>query len=269
MLYLFLGGFCSTPVGAAPERGPGQAPPKVEREGPQVWSRPRVDISGHVSLPEAWGLEILIQPMPQLGFWFAYAPALPLRVNYLVPGRRLVEASGVAIRSPDLSIPFDLEFGPHRGGGISYFPFAGAFYLSLGFQRRSLRIAGEVDSQLLFADETGQSASNSLFHAEVRSQTEQRILRLSLGHRWSFWSERLSFGWYLGFSRPMVSHSEVKAEVRVLNPQASDPSEGVAPSLNEAETLQAEHMQGKAKDFLGKYEWRTLPLLGLSLGLKI
>lgn len=244
-----------------------QAQPPSSLKSPPT--RPRVDISGTISVPESWGFELAIQPLPWGAFWFAYSPELPLRINYQVPGRRLVKSESLEIRSPDFTVPFDLNFGPHRAGGITYYPFKGAFFISLGYQRRTLTISGDVQSQLLFTQGVEQIESNTLFEARVDSRTEQRLIRFSLGHRWSIFEDQLTIGWFMGLSKPSSSRSEVHAFVQARNPQASNPEEGQVASLSEAETQQARHMEEKANAFLDRYQGRVLPLLGLSLGVRL
>lgn len=132
-----------------------------------------------------------------------------------------------------------------------------------------MTIKGAVASKLLFVDSAGETLSNTVFEAEVESITEQRMLRLAIGNRWTFFNNKAVLAWYLGFSKPLFAESLARASVKVRNSQASDPSEAGSISLSDAEQLQADHMRDRANSFLGKYDSKTLPLLGLSLGLRI
>jgi|GEM_PF-5535088 len=196
----------------------------------------------------------------------AYAPAQPIHVDLEVPGKKLVEQDGFAIRSPQLTLPFDVEFGSHWSISGEWHPWSGSFYLGLGFGYRQLTIKSHVESALMFEDESSMVLSNTRFSADLSSRTEQELLRSVIGQRWS--SDALFWGWSMGLVKPLRARSQVLTQLRILNLRASDSADTSAENVEDALQVQEELIRSKVLRELSKFERMALPLLGLEIGIR-
>lgn len=68
-----------------------------------------------------------------LSFQALYAPIMPVHVDLDVPSKKLVEQEGIAIRSPQLTLPFAMDFGPQWSFGAEWHPWSGFIFSGSGF----------------------------------------------------------------------------------------------------------------------------------------
>jgi hypothetical protein len=217
------------------------------------------------SIPEANGAVMSLD----LGRYFAiqgtYSWPLPVKVEVGVPSKKLVSQGDFAIRNPYLNLPFAVNFGPQWSLGGLVFPFGGSFYLGLASAHRRVTIRSHVESPLIFEDSDSEMPSNTSFAVDLRTRTDQELLRAHIGQRLTF--GHLFLGWFLGATKPMNGRSVIETRVDVLNPQATDSSTGSADNLEEARVSQEKLVHEKVKNLLHDFEKQSLPLIGLEIGL--
>jgi hypothetical protein len=219
------------------------------------------------SIPEANGAVISLD----LGRYFAiqgtYSWPLPVKVEVGIPSKKLVSQGDFAIRSPYLTLPFDVDFGPQSSLGALVYPFGGSFYVGLASTQRRVTIKSHVESPLIFEDSDSQMDSNTSFAVDLKTQTDQNLLRAHIGQRLTFGP--IFLGWFLGATKPVGGRSEIQTRVNVMNSQATDSNIGAADNLEEARASQEKLVHDKVKDLLHDFERQTLPLIGLEFGLAI
>jgi hypothetical protein len=218
------------------------------------------------SAPESIGVEAQFRPHSLFSLWALYTWPLDLEITVNVKSKRLVEEGGFAIRSPDLELPVKARVGPHRAAGFAVHPFRGTFFLSGGYEMRTIEISSEVESRLELVDGQGRTLTNTIFRAYANTHTQQDLLRLTLGNRWNFAHDKLYFSWFSGLIRPIGAGSSHRVDVKVLNPLASDPGNVVASNLRVAEEQQEALMSERLDRELVKVEQQTLPVLGIGFG---
>lgn len=217
------------------------------------------------NIPEATGALVSLDANRYFTLQGTYSWPLPVKVEVGVPSKKLVSQGDFAIRSPYLTLPFDVDFGPQWSIGGLIFPWGGSFYLGLASAHRQVTIRSHVESPLLFEDSDSQMPSNTNFVVDLRTRTDQDLLRAHLGQRLS-WGP-LFLGWYLGATQPLAARSRIEAHVDVHNSQATDSSTGHADNLEEARLSQENLVRDKVKNLLRDFEKQTLPLIGLEIGL--
>ncbi len=233
----------------------------AQDETPTRWS-----LELPLGFPEGLGADLHYMSSPRFSLNVFYHVPTPLRVKTLVKSRKLVDRDGFLIRSPNIDLPFHVQLGPHHGAGASFRPFGTAFYLMLAWESRLITIDSVVQSQLEVIDSQNRVMTNTLFRAEASTRTQQSLLRPSLGYRWDLGESNYFFSLYSGWSRPYAGHSSVKSEVRVRNPEASNPSDVDARNLQEAEAVQGRVIEQKLIQELKKLESLSLPVFGISIG---
>jgi len=219
-----------------------------------------------LGFPEGFGADMHYVSSPKFSLHLFYHLPTPIRVKALIKNRKLVDRDGFMIRSPNIDLPFNVKLGPHQGIGIRYRPFGSAFYLMLAWESRLLTIDSLVQSHLEIIDSQNRMLTNTLFQAEASTRTQQSLLRPSLGYRWDIGATDYYFSLYSGWSQPFQAHSSVRTEVRVRNPEASNPADVDARNLEEAEAQQGYVIQQKLVDELRKFESLSLPIFGISIG---
>ncbi len=227
---------------------------------------PSFDFGFMASAPESLGVEAQFRPHSLFSLWALYSWPLDLEIAVNVKSKKLVEEGGFAIRSPDLELPVQARIGPHRAAGVAFHPFRGSFFLSAGYEARTIDIQSEVESRLELIDGQGRALTNTVFRAYANTHTEQDILRMTIGNRWNFAYEKLYFSWFGGFVQPFGAGSRHNVDVKVLNPLASDPGDVVASNLKLAEEQQEILMSQRLDKELMKVERQILPVLGLGFG---
>lgn len=130
-----------------------------------------------------------------------YSTPLPIKVEIGVPSKKLVSQGDFAIRSPYLNLPFDVDFGPQWSFGGLVHPFGGGFYLGLATAHRIVTVKSHIESPLIFEDSDSQMESNTSFGVDLRTRTQQDLLRASVGQR-STWGH-VFIGWYAGAVKPV------------------------------------------------------------------
>lgn len=219
------------------------------------------------SIPEANGAVMSLD----LGRYFAiqgtYSWPLPVKVEVGVPSKKLVSEGDFAIRSPYLNLPFAVDFGPQWSLGGLVFPFGGSFYVGLASAHRRVTIRSHVESPLIFEDSDSEMPSNTSFAVDLRTQTDQELLRTHIGQRLTF--GHLFLGWFLGATKPVGGRSRIETRVDVMNSQATDSSTGSADNLEEARVSQEKLVRDKVKDLLDDFEKQSLPLIGVEIGIAI
>jgi hypothetical protein len=219
------------------------------------------------SIPEVNGAVLSLD----LGRYFAiqgtYSWPLPVNVEVGVPSKKLVSEGDFAIRSPYLNLPFAVDFGPQWSLGGLVFPFGGSFYVGLASAHRRVTIRSHVESKLIFEDSDSQMPSNTSFAVDLRTHTDQELLRAHMGQRLTF--GHLFLGWFLGGTKPVGARSRIETSVSVHNSQATDNSTGNADNLEEARLSQEKIVHEKVRDLLHDFEKQVLPLIGLEIGLAI
>lgn len=261
--------------------GPTDAQPAPETEPlppPDVMPPQEMKILPTPGIPRRWSLE-LPMTFPEgiganLGYrwldWLAadvfyHVPVL-IRVHATIKSKKLVDREGITIRSPNIDLPARVELGPHMGLSARFEPFKHALFLTLGLEHRVLKIESTVQSHLEVADAYSRNLTNTLFQASARTRTDQTLLRSTFGYRWLLGDDTYFFSLFSGLSRPLRARSHVRTEVRVRNPEASNPANVDAQNLSEAEAQQSKLMQQKLEGELRKFEKLTLPILGISFG---
>jgi hypothetical protein len=234
---------------------------KAAEDEPRRWS-----LELPLGFPEGLGADAHYHASPYFSLNLFHHRPTPLRIKTQLKSRKLVDREGFLIRSPTLDLPFHVDLGPHHGMGASYRPFGSAFYLMLALEWREVRIRSSVQSHLEIMDSQSRMMTNTLFQATAETHTTQSLLRPSLGYRWDIGETRYFFSLYSGWSRPLEGRSRVRTEVRVRNPEASQPSEVEARNLEEAENEQARIVEQKLVQELKKFEKQSLPVFGISLG---
>jgi hypothetical protein len=219
------------------------------------------------SIPEATGAVMSLD----LGRYFAiqgtYSWPLPVNVQVGVPSKKLVSQGDFAIRSPYLTLPFAVDFGPQSSLGALVYPFGGSFYVGLASARRRVTIKSHVESPLIFEDSDSQMDSNTSFSVDLQTETNQDLLRANVGQRLTFGP--IFLGWFVGATKPVGGRSSIQSRVNILNTQATDSSTGSADNLEEARVSQEKLVHDKVKDLLHDFEKQSLPLIGLEIGLAI
>lgn len=229
-------------------------------------TRGRWSLELPLGFPEGLGADFQYLSSPVFSLHAFYHVPTPLRVKTQVKSRKLVDRDGFLIRSPNIDLPFHVQLGPHHGAGASFRPFGSAFYLMLAWESRLITIDSVVQSQLEVIDSQNRAMTNTLFRAEASTRTQQSLLRPSLGYRWDIGDSNYFFSLYSGWSRPYQAHSTVKSEVRVRNPEASNPADVDARNLQDAEAEQGRVIEQKLSQELKKLESLSLPVFGISIG---
>lgn len=219
-----------------------------------------------LGFPEGFGADLHYRNSPHFSLNLFYHVPTPLRVKTMVKSRKLVDRDGFLIRSPNIDLPFHVQLGPHHGVGASFRPFGSAFYMMLAWESRLVTIDSVVQSHLEVIDSQNRMLTNTLFRAEAATRTQQSLWRPSLGYRWDIGDTNYYFSLYSGWSRPYQAHSSVKSEVRVRNPEASNPADVDARNLQEAEAEQGRVIEQKLIQELKKFEDLSLPVFGISIG---
>jgi hypothetical protein len=232
-----------------------------EESAPRRWS-----LELPLSFPEGLGAAVQYESSPGLSLQLFYHVPTPIRVKTQVRSRKLVERDGIMIRSPNIDLPFHVQLGPHYGMGASFRPFGSSFYLMLAWEYRLLTIDSLVQSHLEVIDSQNRMMTHTLFQAEAATRTQQSILRPGMGYRWDIGERDYFFSLYLGWSHPFQAHSSVRTQVRVRNPEASNPADVDARNLKEAEAEQGRVLEQKVMDELQKFESLSLPIFGMSIG---
>ncbi len=234
-------------------------PQKSENKGAWTLGLP-------LGFPEGIGLDLQYQVHP---FWalagFYHLPT-PILVKAQIKSRKLVNRDELVIRSPDIVLPFRVQLGPHAGIGCRIFPFFSPLSFMLALETRILRVDSLVQSHLEIQDAETTVLTNTLFQVSASTQTDQRILRSTVGYRWDIESSSYFFSVFSGIAKPLASRSKIEARVRVLNPEASNPSSVNASNLRDAEIQQERVVHKKLVDELKKIETMSLPILGFSFG---
>jgi hypothetical protein len=233
----------------------------AQEEAPRRWS-----LEIPLGIPEGLGADMEYISSPQFSLNLFYHLPTPIRVKTMVKSRKLVDRDGFMIRSPNIDLPFQVQLGPHHGIGASYRPFGSAFYLMLAWESRLVTIDSVVRSHLEVIDSQNRVMTNTLFQAEAATRTQQSLLRPTMGYRWDIGETNYFFSLYSGWSRPFQAHSTVKSEVRVRNPEASNPADVDARNLQEAEAEQGRVIEQKLVHELKKFEGLSLPVFGISIG---
>lgn len=233
----------------------------AQEEAPRRWS-----LEIPLGIPEGLGADIEYFSSPQFSLNLFYHLPTPIRVKTMVKSRKLVDRDGFMIRSPNIDLPFHVQLGPHHGVGASYRPFGSAFYLMLAWESRLVTIDSVVQSHLEVIDSQNRVMTNTLFQAEASTHTQQSLLRPTMGYRWDIGETNYFFSLYSGWSRPFQAHSTVNSEVRVRNPEASNPADVDARNLQEAEAEQGRVIEQKLVHELKKFESLSLPVFGISIG---
>lgn len=202
----------------------------------------------------------------QLSFQALYAPIMPIHVDLDVPSKKLVEQEGIAIRSPQLTLPFAMDFGPQWSLGTEWHPWSGSLFLGAAFAHRVTKVESHMESPLIFEHDGQQQSSNTQFAADLWTRTEQDLLRLTVGQRWN--TPSIFWGWSIGQMKPLRARSKVSSRVQVLNPMASDTNDQSADNLETARIAQQEFITDQVGQYLRKYEDMALPLLGFEIGLR-
>jgi hypothetical protein len=217
------------------------------------------------SFPESSSIVAAWDINPYFTLQGNYGLPLTIDVNVAVPSKTLVDKQGFTIASPDLNLPFTIEWAKQWSFGAELHPFAGSFYLSLAMAKRSVQVESHIDSSLLFNDGKSTVLSNTRFDIDLATLTEQDLLRSAIGQR--FRSRFLFWGWSMGLMKPLRSSSDIANSVRISNAMASDPNAGTADNLEEARVAQEALVRAKVRDQLGFLESKSLPLLGVEFGL--
>ncbi|WP_141736187.1 hypothetical protein [Oligoflexus tunisiensis] len=217
------------------------------------------------SIPEANGAVMSLNLNRFLAIQGTYSWALPVNVEVGVPSKKLVSQEDFAIRSPFLTLPFTVDFGPQWSLGALVYPFGGSFYVGLASAHRRVRIRSHVESPLIFEDSDSEMPSNTSFAVDLRTETRQDLLRASVGQRFTFGP--LFLGWYGGATQPLHGQSRIETHVNVKNSQASDRTIGAADNLEEARISQENLVREKVRNLLQDFEKQALPLVGLEIGL--
>lgn len=113
------------------------------------------------NIPEANGALLSLEINRYVSLQGTYSWPLPIKVEVGVPGKKLVSEGDFAIRSPFLSLPFDVDLGPQWSLGALVFPFAGSFYVGLASAHRQVTIRSHIASPLIFEDSDSQMPSNT------------------------------------------------------------------------------------------------------------
>ncbi|MCX6129899.1 MAG: hypothetical protein NTX25_12670, partial [Proteobacteria bacterium] len=140
------------------------------------------------------------------------------------------------------------------------------FYAGVSYARRIVKVKSQVRSALIFEDGASQIMSNTEFSVDLKSRTEQELLRSVIGQRWS--NKHIFWGWILGAVKPIRSQSNIISTVRILNPMASDSADAAASNIEEARQSQENLVKSKAQKQLRILEQKTLPVVGLELGFR-
>lgn len=217
------------------------------------------------NIPEANGALMSLDLNRYVSLQGTYSWPLPVKVEVGVPSKKLVSQGDFAIRSPFLNLPFDVDFGPQWSLGALVFPFGGSFYVGMASAHRQVTIRSHVESPLIFEDSDSQMPSNTSFSVDLRTRTDQDLLRAHLGQRLAFGPVFL--GWYLGATQPLAARSRIEARVQVQNSQATDSSAGSADNLEEARAAQETLVRDEVRKLLRDFEKQTLPLIGLEIGI--
>jgi hypothetical protein len=227
---------------------------------------PNLRLGVMASFPELTTGTIAWEISKNLSLLAAYAPAQPIHIDVEMPSKKLVERDGFVIRSPQLTQPFDVEFGSHWSISGEWHPWAGSFYLGLGLGHRQVRIKSYVENALILEDGSREILINTRFSAELSSRTEQELLRSVIGQRWS--SDAVFWGWSIGLVKPLLARSQVLTQLRILNARASDSADTYADNVDGALEAQEELIRSKVLRWLSKFERMALPLVGLEFGIR-
>lgn len=243
-----------------------EQPEPVEPEIVSPSVRHRWSLEIPLGFPEGLGADLQYISSPRFSFSAFYHLPTPIRVKALIKSRKLVDREGFIIRSPDIDLPFNVQLGPHQGMGARFRPFGESFYLMLALESRLVKIDSLVQSHLEVIDSQSRMMTNTLFQAQASTRTQQTLLRPSLGYRWDIGATDYFFSLYSGWARPLAAHSSVRTNVRVRNPEASNPADVDAHNLDEAEAKQGQVIQQKLVDELRKFEDLSLPVFGITFG---
>lgn len=228
-------------------------------------SRP-LRVGVHSGLPEATGVTLALDLNSYVSLSGSYSWPVMVDLQVGVASKTLVSQDGFSIRSPDLNLPFAIDFGPQSSLDLEWHPFGGSFYLSGGLAERTVKIHSHLESALLFTDGTETVASHTEFAADLRTQTQQELARTALGQRWK--SAHVYWGWSAGLLRPLNARSTIDNRVDIINPLASDSSDSAAKNLEDARLAQQQLLRDKAASELHRLESQALPLLNIEIGLR-
>ncbi len=224
----------------------------------------RLQIFG--GLPELYGIQGEYKLAEWAHFYVNYAWPSLMRVSVDVKSKTLVKQDGVSIRSPLITLPFNVDLGPHGAVGFNLFPFRFPLFFGLGLERRDIKITSQAQSHFLFVDSEEQIFSNTLIEARVDSLTQQSMLRFTLGYEWPFIDDRWYISAFGGLTKVLRARTTVATDIAVINSQASNRSAATFLSLSEAEVRQESSLNDSGKSTIELYQYRNLPLLGLAAG---
>ncbi len=196
-----------------------------------------------------------------------YGFALPFKVSVEYSRGVLANEGNVSIENPDLNVDFTGQFGPQVGVDIQIHPFAGSFFLALGYGYRKLTLKGQLTSYLILTSSSGSINTNSEIDIQASAWVKQRIARVYVGWQWQILSGLGYLTVPLGFSFPVTGSSSLTMKANLINPKATTPVENVI--LEKAEREFESDLEEQTRKDVQAVEILSTPIIGIVVGIHL
>ncbi len=224
----------------------------------------RFGFGAGINLPDLFPFELWGRMNSWLGGRVFFAPAFAFDVRIELPRDQISSKNGILIENPAMNIHLDGVYGPHYGGEIWAYPWAGTFYVGAGLSYRKLTLEGVAKAPLLITFADLSFETNTKFGVDAFAETEGILARFDCG--WMFEMR----GWYVhlgpfGIAIPKRLERTVRATGIVDSPGAED--EELVGALAQFRNEKESELHDKALKEIRPAESMALPIASVSIGI--
>lgn len=261
------------------------APHERRRKGPKARSGrspwlPRAALGLGFNVPEIAPVEGWLFFGRYAALRLFYTPVLPFNIRVEMPSDVVSTKKGIGVANPDFVIRLKAYYGPHYGAELAVFPMGGSFYIFAGASHREMRLTGSAKSQILICSliEVAKDPPCGNPAAALRPETqlgvtadaraEALLARGGLGFFWHVgpWAYvNLS----LGVSKPRVVRPYVKVVTSLDSPAEGEEDQDITGALAEVKKEREADLERKALKEMRPVTEKTLPILGLTAGIRL
>jgi hypothetical protein len=260
----------------SPRRG-GRTETTAELTPPRrPWYEPRAALGVGLNVPEVLPFEGFLFFGRYFGLRLFFTPQLPLNIRIEMPSDVISTKKGIGVANPDFTIRMKAYYGPNYGAEALVFPFGGSFFIGAGASYRKLRLVGSAKSPILICSliEAAKEPPCGDADAAIKTETQLELKAdattaavLARGGLGWFWhvgrSAYLMFN--AGLTKPTRISRSVSVEANVDSPGDDDDVSG---ALSAVKAEREADLEDKALKEIRPVEEKTLPILGLSAGIR-
>lgn len=232
---------------------------------------------GSVNLPELVAFEGFV-------FWKKFfamrgflTPPIPFKIRVEVPADAISAKNGIGVAHPAYTANFNATYGEHIGFDIVHFPYGKSFYFGAGVALRNMRIKGSANSALLLCSHAEVAQEPPCPNEDTRYLTDSKIdisadlkshsymARLSGGALWHIGNSGY-FHFQFGLAKPFMVKQSANVDANVEAPGASEQVKG---ALSDVKREKERELESKAVGEMSPVSNKTLPIIGLSIGIRL